>query len=253
MTTEPSNAAGPLISIVTVVKDAEATIGRTLRSVAAVKAPDIEYIVVDGLSTDGTLGVVRTFGSVVDQLISERDSGIYDAMNKGAAAASGRFILFINGDDELVPDGFSQARLALATATEDVVSCVSEIAVDGQFAGYLRPRPVRLPFFNSMPHPSTFVRTRVMKDFRFREDLRIASDYDLFLRLLIARKRFRTIDVVTAIHHRGGGVSADRALSRREIDIVKRDRLGWAYPVVIAAHGLYRIAKRIVRPRQEPA
>jgi integrase len=58
---------------------------------------------------------------------------------------------------------------------------------------------------------------------------------------------------VTAIHHRGGGVSADRALSRREIDIVKRDRLGWAYPVVIAAHGLYRIAKRIVRPRQEPA
>jgi len=248
MTTEPSNAAGPLISIVTVVKDAEATIGRTLRSVAAVKAPDIEYIVVDGLSTDGTLGVVRTFGSVVDQLISERDSGIYDAMNKGAAAASGRFILFINGDDELAADGFGRAKLALATAAEDVVSCVSEIAVDGQFAGYLRPSLVRLPFFNSMPHPSTFVRTRVMRELPFREDLRIASDYDLFLHLLMAGKRFRMVDAVTAIHHRGGGVSADRALSSREIEIVKRDRLGWGYPVVTMAHGLYRFVKRTVRP-----
>jgi hypothetical protein len=56
------------------------------------------------------------------------------------------------------------------------------------------------------------------------------------------------IDPVTAIHHRGSGVSADRALSSRELDIVKRDRLGWAYPLVMVAHGLYRIVKRTVRP-----
>jgi len=239
---------GPLVSIVTVVRNAEATIARTLRSVAAVKAPDIEYIVVDGLSTDGTPGILRGFGSVVDRLISERDAGIYNAMNKGAAAACGRFILFINGDDELVPDGFRRATAVLATAAEDVVSCVSEIAVDGQFAGYLRPRLVRLPFFNSVPHPSTFVRTQVMRDFPFREDLRIASDYDLFLRLLLARKRFRTLDTVTAVHHRGSGASADRDLSRREIETIKRDRLGRAYPLVTAVHGLYRIGKRLVRP-----
>jgi len=248
MMNQSSSAADPLISIVTVIRNAEATIARTLRSVAAIKAPDIEYIVVDGLSTDGTLDIVHNVGDLVDNLISEPDTGIYNAMNKGAAAASGRFILFINGDDELAADGFGRAKLALATAAEDVVSCVSEIAVDGQFAGCLRPSLVRLPFFNSMPHPSTFVRTRVMREFPFREDLRIASDYDLFLRLLMARRRFRMVDAVTAIHHRGGGVSADRALSSREIEIVKRDRLGWGYPVVTMAHGLYRFVKRTVRP-----
>jgi len=245
---QAANAAHPLISIVTVVRNAEATIARTLRSVAAVKTPDIEYIIIDGRSTDGTLDIVGKFG-VVDRLISERDSGIYNAMNKGAAAASGRFILFINGDDEVVPAGFCQMRRALATAADDVLSGISQVAVDGQFAGYLRPHPARLLFFNSMPHPSTFVRARVMKEFPFREDLRIASDYDLFLRLLMAGKRFRSIDAVIAIHHRGSGTSADQALSRREIDIVKRDRLGWAYPAVVAAHGFYRVAKRFLRPR----
>jgi glycosyltransferase involved in cell wall biosynthesis len=244
---QSSNAIKLLISVVTVVRNGEGTIARTLRSVAAVKAPDIEYIVVDGLSTDGTLGIVRNFGSVVDRLISELDNGIFNAMNKGAAAASGRFIVFINGDDELAPDGFREIKPVLATAAEDVVSCVSEIAVNGQFAGYLRPNLAPLLFFNSIPHPSTFVRTRVMKDFPFREDLRIASDYDLFLRLLIARKRFRMLNAVTAIHYRGCGVSADSALSHREMEIIKRDRLGWAYPMVTAVHALYRIGKRIVR------
>ena len=100
---QSSNAARRLISIVTVVWNAEATIARTLRSVAAVKAQDIEYIIVDGLSTDGTLGIIHSFGALVDRLISERDTGIFNAMNKGAAAASGRFILFINADDELAP------------------------------------------------------------------------------------------------------------------------------------------------------
>jgi len=239
----------PLVTLVTVARNAQATIERTLKSVAAVKTDDVEYIVVDGLSTDGTVDIVRSCGNLVNRFISEQDSGIYNAMNKGARAASGDFILFINADDELLPDGFRQVKPALAISSADVVTCISQARINGKFAALLRPSLARLPFFNSIPHPSTFVRTQVMRDFPFREDLRIASDYDLFLRLLIARKRFSKLDVAIAIHHRGAGASASSELSHQEVEAVKRDRLGWAYPLVTVVHGLYRTVKRRLSKR----
>jgi glycosyltransferase involved in cell wall biosynthesis len=236
-----------LVTLVTVARNAEASIERTLKSVAAVKDDDLEYIVIDGRSTDRTVEIVRGYGGLVDQFISEPDSGIYNAMNKGIKAASGDFILFINADDELLTKGFRQVKPLLAASTADVISCISEVRIDGRFVEHLRPSLTRLPFFNSIPHPSTFVRTQVMREFRFREDLRVASDYDLFLRLLFARKHFTKCGVPVAVHNRGAGASADTELSYREVETVKRERLGPVYPLVTTAHHLYRFGKRLWR------
>jgi hypothetical protein len=82
-----------------------------------------------------------------------------------------------------------------------------------------------LPFLNSIPHPSAFVRSDVLRRFRFREDLRIASDYDLFLRLFIARKSFQKIDVISAIHYRGGA-SGNSMQSSIEVNRIRKERLG---------------------------
>jgi glycosyltransferase involved in cell wall biosynthesis len=89
----------PLVSIVTVVYNGENFIEKTIQSVLNQTYKNIEYIIIDGGSIDGTVKVIETYKSVVDYWVSEKDSGIYDAMNKGMKVANGDFIIFMNGGD----------------------------------------------------------------------------------------------------------------------------------------------------------
>jgi glycosyltransferase involved in cell wall biosynthesis len=91
----------PKLSIITVVYNNVKDIERTMLSVINQTYPDIEYIVIDGVSTDGTLNILKQYESRLGQLISEQDKGIYDAMNKGMAIATGDYLLFMNSGDEL--------------------------------------------------------------------------------------------------------------------------------------------------------
>jgi len=94
----------PIISIITVCLNASETIRETIESVVRQKYSNIEYIIVDGQSTDQTLNIVAQYREHVDQLISEKDRGLYDAMNKGIEAARGDVLYFLNADDKLVDD-----------------------------------------------------------------------------------------------------------------------------------------------------
>lgn len=94
----------PKVSIITVVYNDVRGIEYTIRSVMKQTYANLEYIIVDGLSTDGTLDVIAQYPDEVSLLISEKDNGIYDAMNKGLAAATGDYILFLNSGDELYED-----------------------------------------------------------------------------------------------------------------------------------------------------
>jgi glycosyltransferase involved in cell wall biosynthesis len=89
------------ISIITVVYNALPTIGYTIKSVVEQSYPNIEYIIIDGVSTDGTLDVIKNFGSQISILVSEKDNGIYDAMNKGLKYATGDWVYFLGADDLL--------------------------------------------------------------------------------------------------------------------------------------------------------
>lgn len=94
----------PKVSIITVVYNDVRGIEHTIRSVMKQTYPDFEYIIVDGLSTDGTLDVIAQYPEEVSLLISEKDKGIYDAMNKGLTVATGDYVLFLNSGDELYED-----------------------------------------------------------------------------------------------------------------------------------------------------
>lgn len=236
------------LTIITVTKNCAATIDRTLDSVSAVKCPGMEYVVVDGVSIDATLESIRSRGGLVDQLISESDSGIYNAMNKGVRLARGRYVLFINGDDALVVDGFSavidamlreQSEIICATTLVGELACPAEILV---------ANPWRLPFFNSIPHPSSFVRRDLLLRSPFREDLRIVSDYDFFLGAYLAGQSFLVLPVVTALHQRGGA-SGNIQCSQAEQEKVRRERLGWRYPLINCVAALYRHSKRAILGR----
>ncbi|QWD37535.1 glycosyltransferase [Polynucleobacter paneuropaeus] len=220
-----SNLAKPLLSIVTVTKDCVGSLDKTLMSVSAIKTGEIEYIIVDGASTDGTLELIKRYEKLVDKFISEPDSGIYSAMNKGLDLASGKYTLFINGDDELLSDGFQVIWPILLGGSASIVSAKTKVLNEKGDASILVAKPWQLSFFNSIPHPSTFVLTTLLRKYRFREDLRIASDYDLFLRLMLDGNYFIKVDALVALHHRGGA-SANSILSLDEVSRIRKERLG---------------------------
>ena len=110
------------ISIITVAYNSAATIADTLDSVASQTHPEIEHIVVDGASKDDTLAIIEARGAHVARLVSERDRGIYDAMNKGLALASGDFVGFLNADDMFAgPEVVAAIARAASAANVDAV------------------------------------------------------------------------------------------------------------------------------------
>jgi len=239
-----------VLTIVTVTKNCAATIGKTLESVSDVKEPRVEYVVIDGASTDATLEIVQSRGALVDLLVSEPDGGIYNAMNKGVRLARGRYVLFINGDDSLVPDGFPNVMDLMSRGQDKIICATTLVGKLDSPDETLMAIPWRLPFFNSIPHPSTFVRRDFLLRNPFREDLRIVADYDFFLSAYLSGESFRVLPVVTALHHRGGA-SGDVQRSQEELDRVRRERLGWRYALISGLTSLYRRCKRVIRVRTE--
>ncbi|HZH55525.1 MAG TPA: glycosyltransferase family 2 protein [Sphingobacteriaceae bacterium] len=115
---EKKSHFAPTLSVITVVYNNVKDIARTLHSVLDQSYPHIEYVVVDGGSTDGTLAVLRQYEDRISQLISEPDEGIYDAMNKGLRMATGDYVLFMNSGDELYASNTVEAVFASASDSD---------------------------------------------------------------------------------------------------------------------------------------
>jgi glycosyltransferase involved in cell wall biosynthesis len=110
------------ITVVTVVYNGARDIARTIESTLSQDYPQMEYVVVDGQSTDGTQDIVAAYGAAIDAFVCEPDSGIYDAMNKAIAIASGEYLLFMNcGDRFASPHALSSAARALVAGSDQVV------------------------------------------------------------------------------------------------------------------------------------
>ena len=154
-------------------------------------------------------------------------------------------MLFINGDDVLVDDGFSSVMDAIRLGVDRIICATTLVGNKENPDEVLVGRPWCLPFFNSIPHPSSFVRRELLSHRPFREDLRIASDYDFFLAAYLAQVSFRILPVVPALHQRGGA-SGDVQRSQAELESVRRERLGWRYPLINCAAALYRQCKRAI-------
>lgn len=203
------------ISIITVAYNARETIAATLESVAAQTHPEIEHIVVDGASTDGTLEIIQQNGKHVAKLISEPDKGIYDAMNKGLGLATGEVIGFLNADDVYADDEVLQ-RVAENMARNDV----DAVYGDAEFVNPARStravrryrsehfRPDRIAWGWMPAHPSLFLRRTVYARFgNFRTDYRIAGDFELIARIFHGGTlKYRHVPEVW-VRMRTGGIS----------------------------------------------
>ena len=178
-----------LVSIITVSYNSQETIRKTIESVNSQTYNNIEFIIIDGESTDNTISIIKEFDNV-DVLISEPDSGLYDAMNKGIFIAKGQLIGILNSDDIFFDDN----------VVSDVVQYHERSEVDisiGNIVQYKNDEIIR--YYNSKnwkpkalkygympPHPSMFVKKDIYKEFgRYKLNYFIAADYEIMIRFFL--------------------------------------------------------------------
>lgn len=198
----------PLISIITVCLNSKPTIDRTIQSVLDQKHDGIEYIIIDGGSSDGTQEIILSYGNGVDIFVSEPDGGIADGFNKGISLAHGTIIGLINSDDRLLPGslekiiGFFQRNPKTQVVHGDLLLYSGD-----RFVKQVKPAgrwwyPWRLVLFN---HPATFVRRAVYDQFGlFSSKYRIAMDIDIFVRWVNAGVRIDYLPMPLVAMHYGG-------------------------------------------------
>jgi len=179
------------ITVITVCYNSAKTIGKTLQSVREQSHENVEHIVIDGGSTDETLHLIKTIGTHVKKLVSEKDSGIYDAMNKGIRLATGEVVVFLNADD-FYKDPTVLARVAKVMEDERLDALYGDVEFfrptqqDAVARRYNSGRfsAARLAWGWMPAHPALFIRRFLFERYGcFRADYRIAGDFEFIARV----------------------------------------------------------------------
>lgn len=198
------------ISVITVCYNSEATIERTIKSVISQSYENIEYIIVDGKSTDNTHVVLDKYKDHIAVKLSEEDSGIYDAMNKGISLSSGTYILFLNADDYF----FSPKTIEnmMSVISSDIVSDIFYGNVlmydnNNSFAKIWSPGLVsgKLLYSSTLPHPATIYKRNVFEVLgKYDDTYKIAADYEFYVRAFCYGAKFRYLDQLVSVFSYGG-------------------------------------------------
>ncbi|WP_315819871.1 glycosyltransferase family 2 protein [Paraflavitalea speifideaquila] len=221
------------ITIITATYNSASTVRDTLESVACQGYHPIEHIIVDGLSIDNTLDIVKEFPHVA-QVVSEKDMGIYDAMNKGVRLATGEVVGILNSDDFYDNQGvISQVMTAFNDPLVDVVygdlqyvkkNDVYVVTRNWKSGQYKR----RYFYYGWMPpHPAFFVRRKIYDEVGlFNTDLRSAADYEMMLRILVRNNASASYIPNVLVKMRSGGMS--NASLKNRLRANREDRKAWA-------------------------
>lgn len=169
------------ISVVTVCYNAIETIEETMLSVLNQTYPEIEYIIIDGGSTDGTVDIIKKYADKLAYWVSEPDKGIYDAMNKGIVVATGDYINFMNAGDRFFNNDIINELIPFFLPKGDAVIYGNNISYDGSNSLLFKPRPIKkLIRHGCFCHQAAFIFNKGLKyDLKYK----IAADYDLFAKL----------------------------------------------------------------------
>ncbi len=203
------------ISIITVCFNSGATIRDTIESVLAQTYPHIEHIIVDGASRDNTMNIVNEHRGRLGPVLSEKDNGIYDAMNKGIALATGDVIGILNSDD-FYADNDVLSKVAACFQETGADSVFGDLVyVDSQDTSDIiriwKSGPYRAGAFKKgwhPPHPSFFVKKSIYNQYgNFNLSFKIASDYEIMLRFLERYKITSVYLPLTIVTMRTGGAS----------------------------------------------
>ena len=211
------------LSVITVNLNNAAGLRKTLESVTGQSARSkFEFVVVDGASTDGSTEVLQEYADRIDKWVSEPDKGIYNAMNKGVAMASGTYCIFINSGDTFHENRTLEDSLGLLH--EDLVLGAVQL-MDSDIIREA-PEPLTLAglFDKSIPHNAAFIKTDLLRKHPYDENWKIISDWKFFLQAIIFDNvSCRSIDTVICDYDRNGISSVNRDLREFERQEVLRE------------------------------
>lgn len=234
------------ISVVTVCYNAVDTIEKTILSVLNQSYTNIEYIIIDGGSTDGTVDVIKKYADRLAYWISEPDRGIYDAMNKGIDIVTGEYINFMNSGDEFYDSNVISLLFNKPNNADVIYGDTYIILPNYKFRNKNRP----LSEFNrTLPfgHQSTFAKSSLMKKFKFDTSFKSAADYYFLYNLYKDGFKFKYVPLLVSKFDGYNGFSAKNIkLVRKEIARVNGDdkKAFWKYKYLIN-YGFYVLKQRL--------
>lgn len=198
------------ISIITITYNSEKTLEETIKSVMAQNYPDLEYIIVDGGSTDKTLEIAEKYKKYISKMISEKDNGISDAFNKGIAMATGDVVGIINSDDLLAEGALKAIAEEMKEETDVFYGNGYRLYPDGHTRDYLSKDLKIFSYKMPLVHPATFVRRKAYEKYGvFRVEYKYCMDRDVLYRMYKGGACFQRTDKYLA-YFREGGVSAQK-------------------------------------------
>ena len=224
----PMNCNRCSISIITIVLNDKTHIEQTIDSVLAQNYYPLEYIVIDGGSTDGTVQKIARYRNHIDYFVSEPDNGIYHAINKGISFAHGTLIGLIHSGDFYSTNAVSNVVNMYLGSRADVIYGDINI-IEQNISRTVRANHHTLKKKMSIFHPSTFIsRNCYVKNGLYDVRYKSAADYDFFLRLFLSDRKFQKVDGVLA-HFRAGGTSGSNfSRSVQENFDIRRRQLDYA-------------------------
>jgi glycosyltransferase involved in cell wall biosynthesis len=236
-----------MITVITVVLNDANNIENTIKSVVNIKELkyNIDYIVIDGLSTDGTIEIIYKYSDKIDFILSESDKGLYDAMNKSIKYAKCDHIIFLNSGDTLILDGFIQV---LNHLKQDYALLCKSVWFGGNKIGF----PIKTVSYNLMRmwnHQSMIVPKKFMADNLFNTEYNISADLDFKLKLYKSCSYEESkINIVSSLP---GGISQrnvpfDEFISRiNDIFKISKFHLGYPWKVITPILHLFWMLPRI--------
>ena len=210
------------ISIITVVFNGEKTIRDTIESILNQTYKDIEYIIIDGNSNDGTMNIVNEFKDNISTIISEKDEGLYDAINKGISLATGDVIGLLHSDD-FYTDNFAIQRVVDAFQREERDTVFADLIYikNNDFNKVLRYYSAKkfsrekLKYGLMPPHPTFFVKKEIYEKYGlYKTNYKIAADYEMFFRLFARYNVSYSYIHFPIVKMRTGGLSSGGILNK---------------------------------------
>lgn len=239
----------PKITIITAAYNAVETIEQTISSVVHQDYPCLEYVIVDGASTDGTLEIIKRYAPYGIRWISEPDHGLYDALNKGVYMATGDYVEIIGADDALTATDII-SRVVSSIDPETDILCAQEYFVD-------ETERTQFPFTNlnardkeryqggMVPHAAMFVRKELLLRYPFDTSYRIAGDYKFFLQCYYDdRVKIRYSDDMVAFFSVSGMSSNIEACWEENNRIYRELGLPFHAPDDISSTGFKRLLRK---------
>ena len=239
------------VSIITVCYNSAATIEKTLLSVKSQTYNDIEYIVVDGGSTDSTLKLIENYNSIITKCVSESDKGLYDAMNKGIAIATGEIIGILNSDDAFLNNSvlenvvnFHQSNAIDASVGNIIQHNLEEKIVREYSASKWSPEKLKIGFMPA--HPAIFFKRALFEKYgAYRLDFKIGADYELITRFFLKENISWKYSGITTTSMLIGGVSSSgyesyKLISKEIKKALELNRIQFSYNKIVL-RGLWKL------------